>query len=74
MGAGPKYRQPNARYLGYRGEQARAWTWMKQKYGAYWIRASNGEAFAQFGPNPYSTSRFANLNDAMIAAYREEGR
>jgi len=71
MGAGPRCQVPNARYLGYRGERARVWTWMKQTYGAYWVRASNGDAFAAFGPNPYSTSPFASVNDDMVMAYRK---
>lgn len=71
MAAGPTTKTPTAQCIGYKGEQAKVFTAMKKKYGAWWVRASNGEAYATFGPNPYSTGPFANVTEPMVTAFRE---
>lgn len=53
MARGPSSKAPTATDLGLRGERAKAWTALGKQYGRWWVRASNGEAFARLGDNPY---------------------
>lgn len=53
MARGPESARPTSRDLGLRGARARAFTALKNQYGAWWVRASNGEAYARLADNPY---------------------
>lgn len=53
MVRGPSSRVPTAQDLGIKGDRAKAWKVLGDQYGRWWVRASNGEAFARLGDNPY---------------------